>query len=193
MKRTLLASLALLLSLSLVGCGEETTSSAVIDSANQVATVDEILEAGTAEDSAPVTESVEVPEEDIPAGFGSYEGVDIDLTTMGSVMVYTQVYNLMANSPEYVGQTVKVSGSFGYYYESSVDAYYYGVVVQDATACCAQGIEFVLAGGEDMVFPDDYPEAGETVTVVGVFNSYFPEETPDWEFYHLEQAEIITE
>ena len=41
---------------------------------------------------------------------------------------------------------------------------------RDATACCAQGIEFVLT--EDYVYPDDYPEVDEEICVVGVFDTY---------------------
>ena len=40
----------------------------------------------------------------------------------------------------------------------------------DATACCAQGIEFVLR--DEYAFPDDYPADDSDITVVGVFDSY---------------------
>ncbi len=197
MKR--LAILSLVLTLALTGCGETSTpSSSVIDEASQTVTVDDVLAAGTAEDTTPsedtATPEVAVQQADIviPEGFGSYPSVDVDLTTLSSVLVYTQVYSMMSNPDDYVGKTVKMNGTFGFYYEESVDTFYFGVVVMDATACCAQGIEFVLEDGDNLTFPDDYPEVGENVTVVGVFNSYFPEETPDWEYFHLEHAEFIT-
>ena len=44
------------------------------------------------------------------------------------------------------------------------------MLVSDATACCSQGIEFVLAG--EHKYPEDYPEIGDTVTVTGEFNYY---------------------
>ena len=40
----------------------------------------------------------------------------------------------------------------------------------DATACCSQGIEFVLAG--EHTFPDDYPNENAIITVTGLFDTY---------------------
>ncbi len=47
---------------------------------------------------------------------------------------------------------------------------YFACVIADATACCQQGLEFVLAG--DYSYPDDYPELGTDITVVGEFQTY---------------------
>lgn len=195
------AIFALMLALLLTGCGSENnTSSAVLDSANQIPSVQDVLEEGTAQqDDATSTlpdtiPTVPEPEPvEVPAGFGSYESVDIDLTALSSVMVYTQVYAMVSNPDEYIGKTVKMHGNFGYYYEASVDTYYFGIIVQDATACCAQGIEFTLTDEDSLSFPEDYPEPGAEATVVGVFTTYFPEEAPDWEYYRLEEAEFIAE
>ena len=41
--------------------------------------------------------------------------------------------------------------------------------VPDPTTCCVPGIEFELDGA---VYPDDYPQAGDLVTVAGVFDTY---------------------
>ena len=43
-------------------------------------------------------------------------------------------------------------------------------VVTDATACCAQGLEFVCR--DDKTYPDDYPARGADITVTGEFESY---------------------
>lgn len=195
--------LPLVLALFLTGCGSEpTASSSIVDNANQMTTVEDLMEQATQEEApvtslAPeITPSVEPETQvsaDIPEGFGSYESVDIDLTTLNSVMVYSQVYDMMCYPENYLGQTVKMHGSFGYYYEESVDTYYFGIIVRDATACCAQGIEFTLTDEDQRTFPDDYPEALTDATVVGIFSMYYPEESPDWAYYRLEQAEFITE
>lgn len=203
MKHTPFFTLALMLLLS--GCGSDSTpTSSVTDSLNQTPTIEDLMEEAAAQQQAEaeaelsaVPEITPAPtvaeEEDIPEGYGSYESVDIDLTTLSTVMVYTQVYDMVTNPQNYIGKTVKMHGSFGYYYEASVDTFYFGIVVQDATACCAQGIEFTLVDEADRIFPEDYPEPGANATVVGVFNTYFPEESPDWEYYRLEQSEFITE
>lgn len=50
------------------------------------------------------------------------------------------------------------------------DTRYHACIIQDATACCAQGIEFVLRG--DPQYPDGYPQEGDIITVVGSFDTY---------------------
>ena len=56
------------------------------------------------------------------------------------------------------------------YYDEAADKRYFACIIQDATACCAQGIEFELEG--DYKYPDDYPSDGETICVEGVFETY---------------------
>jgi len=46
----------------------------------------------------------------------------------------------------------------------------YACIVQDATACCAQGLEFEPES--TLSYPDDYPEPGAEITVIGTFDSY---------------------
>ena len=85
-------------------------------------------------------------------------------------MVYSEVLNIMTYPETYVGKTVKMRGIFAYYHDEQTDQYYFGCIIQDATACCAQGIEFILT--DDYLFPDDYPTEGEIVTVAGEFDIY---------------------
>lgn len=44
-------------------------------------------------------------------------------------------------------------------------------MIQDATACCSQGLEFVWGDGIH-VWPQEYPEDGHEVTATGVFEVY---------------------
>lgn len=75
----------------------------------------------------------------------------------------------MVYTPEdYMGKTVKMNGTFSIY--ESDDRNYYTRLISDATACCSQGIEFVL--DEDYTYPDDYPELGSEITVTGTFDTY---------------------
>ncbi len=96
--------------------------------------------------------------------------IDVDLTVLSSTLVYAEVYNMMVSPDDYEGKTVKMSGQFSYLCDESTGKEYFACIIQDATACCAQGIEFELAG--DYVYPDDYPEIGEEVCVTGVFETY---------------------
>ena len=115
------------------------------------------------------------------AGPADTAAVDLDLTQLSSTVVYSEVYNIMTRPEDYVGQTIRLEGQcLSAYYEPTKTTYY-SIVVQDATACCAQGIEYVLSDGQS------YPADGGDATVVGRFESY-DEEGTVW--YHLVDARL---
>ncbi len=99
----------------------------------------------------------------------SSENIEIDLTQMNSNMVYAQVYDMINCSDNYLGKKVKVKGPFSYFKEND-GREFFAVLINDATACCSQGIEFVLKG--EHKYPDDYPALNTEITVTGEFNSY---------------------
>lgn len=98
------------------------------------------------------------------------DGVDVDLTVLSSTMVYSEVCNMMYYPENYIGKTVKMKGMYAGYHDESTDKYYHACIIQDATACCAQGIEFEPT--DDYRYPDDYPAEGQEVCVTGVFDTY---------------------
>lgn len=95
--------------------------------------------------------------------------VEIDLTQLSSSMIYAQVYDMVYNGDNYLGKKVKVKGPFSYFQETD-GREFFAVLVSDATACCSQGIEFVLDG--EHTYPNDYPELGTEITVTGEFDYY---------------------
>ena len=105
--------------------------------------------------------------ESVPA---AEEGIDYDLTTMSSTMIYSTVSNMMLYPDVYEGKMVKLEGNFSVYHDEKADKYLFAAIVPDATACCQQGIEFVLDG--DYKYPDDYPEEGQSITIKGKFTTY---------------------
>ncbi len=99
------------------------------------------------------------------------EGLDyIDLTEMSGTMVYSQVYNMVYYPERFTGTKVKMQGTFSDYLDLASGKRYYGCIIQDATACCAQGIEFNPT--DDFTYPDDFPADGDIVTVEGEFDTY---------------------
>lgn len=100
-------------------------------------------------------------------GNTDYKGVDVDLTTMSSTMVYSEVLNMMQNPSEYKDKIVKMKGPYSPYYDKATNTAYYNVIIKDATACCSSGIEFLLANGK-------YPTMAECpeLCVVGKFKTY---------------------
>lgn len=99
--------------------------------------------------------------------------IDVDLTALSSTMVYSEVYNMVYTPADYLGKTVKMRGQFAVYEGDSRN--YYACLIADATSCCSQGIEFVVQDAR--TYPDDYPELGTEITVVGTFDTYQEGET----------------
>ena len=116
----------------------------------------------------------------------------VDLTALSSTMVYGEVFAMMSSPEDYVGKTVKMQGIFSkgqLYAAGSLNdgGTVFACVIQDATACCAQGIPFELAG--DHTYPQDYPELGDTITVVGTFEIHQQE---GMQFCRLRDAEFVS-
>lgn len=123
--------------------------------------VDELQEKTTTEDSKP---------EDNKPESGLEDAIDVDLTKLSSTMVYSEVYNMMYTPEDYIGKTVKMSGMFVAYTNQDQSQFYPAVIIADATACCSQGLEFVLEGNPS--YPEGYPEMETEITVVGTFETY---------------------
>jgi hypothetical protein len=100
-----------------------------------------------------------------------YDVIDIDLTTMSSDMIYSTVYQMMMTPNDYIGKIVKIKGTFNSNFIQETNKNYYVVLVEDATACCSQGIEFIW-NDDEMIYPDDYPELGEEIVITGEFQTY---------------------
>ena len=118
-------------------------------------------------------------------GAGKQSDVDVDLTKMSSTMIYAEVLNMMISPDEYVGKTIRMDGVLSIYHDPMQDKDYFTCIVQDATACCAQGIEFVWKGEHS--YPDDYPELDTEIEVAGTYEKY---EEDGYAYYHLAEASL---
>ncbi len=123
---------------------------------------------------------------DVSEAAAASEGIDVDLTQLSSTMVYSEVFTIMMKPESYIGKTMKMRGLYSYFHDAMTDKDYSACVIQDATACCAQGIEFVLT--DDYKYPEDYPEIDEEITVTGVFDSY---QEGEYTFYTLKNARLL--
>ena len=99
------------------------------------------------------------------------ETVDYDLTQMSSDMVYATVYQMMVTPEEYEGKTFRIDGNFYATYYEATKKYYFYCIIQDATACCAQGMEFIWDDGSH-IYPDEYPKDNAEIVVEGTFETY---------------------
>ena len=91
---------------------------------------------------------------------------DIDLTKLSSTMVYSEVYNMTVEPDKYIGKRIRMGGPASVFVAEETGKVYYSCIIQDATACCVQGIEFTLKEGE-------YPNQGDPIVVEGVFDTYY--------------------
>ncbi len=164
MKKAISLILCMIMTAALIGCGDS-DSAATSNGLGQSKSVADVLEEGMASADAPEPEAI-----DESQVLSSTEGVDVDLTTLSSTMVYSEVYNMMIMPEDYMGKTIKMNGMFSYMTDETTGNEYYACIIMDATACCSQGIEFELAG--DYTYPDDYPEIGGDITVTGTFDVY---------------------
>ncbi len=143
-----------------------------------------VTESASADDEDPNTD----PESSIHFDMASVnmDKIDVDLTALSSTMVYSEVYNMMTTPDDYIGKVVKMDGAFAVFHDEGSSDYYFACIVKDATACCAQGIEFLLAGEHS--YPKDYPYEGDEICVVGVYDTY---KDGDSTYCTLKNAKIV--
>ena len=112
--------------------------------------------------------------------------VDLDLSVLSGTVVYAQVYNIMTDPDAYLGKIIRVSGYYDVYVDPETGSVYHACVIPDATACCAQGLEFVWAGSH--VYPDEYSKPGTDLTVTGRLEIYQEGGTS---YLHLVGADVV--
>ena len=148
----------------LVGCGSTDTTSVEET---------EVVEEQVENEPEVEVEDTESLENELPLEDETVEAdpcVDLDLTALSSTMVYSEVFNMMMAPEEYEGKTIKMDGVCNVYQDPETGKTYYACIVQDATQCCSQGLEFVL--DESQYEASDYPENGDEIVISGDFSTY---------------------
>ena len=130
--------------------------------------------------------SSSVSEEPAPSATPEPLTVDLDLSGLSGTVVYSQVYNILSEPEPYMGKVIRMAGYYSFYEDKERGVVYHACVIPDATACCAQGIEFVWTG--EHAWPADYPEVGEDIIVTGRFSSY---DEDGITYYNLIDAEMV--
>lgn len=114
---------------------------------------------------------------------------DIDLSRMSGTMIYGQVYQMVMYPSKYLGKHIKMKGIFSSYYDEELERRFYGCVIQDALACCSQGLAFELAKPRE--FPKEYPAEGDAIIVEGDFD--YEKDEGGGGFPIIRNAEMQTE
>ena len=97
----------------------------------------------------------------------SKKKIDYDLVKMDKDEVYATVYQLMAEPKTYLGKTFRMKGQYYSSYDEASKKTYHFCIIKDATACCAQGLEFECKDKKVK-----YPKEESQVEVVGTFETY---------------------
>ncbi len=142
------------------------------------------LESAQPSDSVVESKPDAPPDSAAPSAAQADDGI-VDLTQLSSTMVYAEVSNMMMTPEDYIGKTIKMNGLYYASHNPELDIYYHFVIIADATACCSQGLEFLLNG--EHTYPDDYPADKTPVEVTGVWGSY---EEDGNTYYHIATDEI---
>lgn len=99
---------------------------------------------------------------------GSGNKVDVDLAKMSGTMVYAQVYQMVMDPRKFIGKQIRMKGIFSSYFDDESKRRFYGCVIQDALACCSQGLAFELS--KPRKYPQEYPAEGAEITIEGTFD-----------------------
>ena len=172
--------------LLIIGCSEKKNTGVKISKNNAI---DTVIKNEMDKSDAKTTEIIETPvlstdpaetirnkenEVAVNRKAKKKEKIAIDLTEMSSDMIYATVYQLMTEPDDYIGKTIRIKGTYAPSWYEDTKKYYHYAIIQDATACCSQGLEFVLQD-DSLVYPEDYPKEGEEIIVVGTFETYTEE------------------
>lgn len=186
MKRLLLLLALFIAMMTLTACGSKDNNAAQNGASTQLASNSASAEAAVVEASLLTSEEVAAQigaqgDLEVSATVDSVKltsasaddghPVDLDLTKISGTVVYSQVYDMMMNPDNYMGQKIRMRGNFGYFQDPDTKQEYFAAIIADATACCAQGIEFVWKG--EHRYPQDYPPLDTEITVTGIFSTYY--------------------
>ena len=118
----------------------------------------------------------------------SIDKPDLDLTKMSATMIYAEVFNMLIEPEDYINKILKMKGNFQVFTNEQNTERYYAVVIQDATACCQQGIEFIWAG--DHAYPQDYPKIGQEITVTGSYKVAYTQDDLEYHFLLADKVDF---
>lgn len=167
MKKTLILLMILIVvGIFASGCAGDSVA------ADAIADVD-TNNAGTANADAPASIPDSIDDTDTIGDVS----VDVDLSALSSTMAQAKFINIMQNSDDYLGRTIRVQGPYFSMPFPQTDEHLHFVMVIEGDECCRMGFEFMVSG--DTVYPYDYPAQYAMIEIVGIismleeFGQYF--------------------
>ncbi|MDD6920307.1 MAG: hypothetical protein PUI85_03750 [Eubacteriales bacterium] len=108
-----------------------------------------------------------------------------DMTELSATVIYSEVFNMVADPQQYKGDTIKIKGALISYTDERTGRKVKGCVIKDATQCCAQGFEVVGKDGKELF---NGIADGTEIVVEGTFDY---EEDKDYRYIKLVDAKFI--
>lgn len=190
MKKWISGSMAFILCFTLTACAakpvNDETDTAALRLPDKITPEENANTQNTASNNEPDTPPSSSPEDTSDNPCISYDKVDIDLTTFSEVMLFAELYNMMNTPSNYIGKIVKMKGNFKYYQNPETQETHYSVYQMDATACCTQGLDFVLA--DPSIHLEELVAEDAEITVTGRFDIYLANEEYGIMFHQLVDA-----
>ncbi len=112
----------------------------------------------------------------------SLDDIDYNLTEMSATIVYSQIFDLVSNPSEYTDARFIIKGEMVESEDAETGEKFYAIIIADATACCAQGLEVFFP--EEIPVPEELPA---TVTIQGTIGT---QTVGDIEFAHVNIEEL---
>ena len=111
--------------------------------------------------------------------------VDVNLSDLGTTMLFAEITNIMNDPEGYLGKVIKIHGGYFNIYDEESNQYIHFVLILDEAGCCEQGFQFRV--GEEFGSPEDLFEIEEEIEIIGVFRSCDGE---GWGRYYLAVEEL---
>lgn len=155
----------------LTGCSAKEASRPVVSTTKNISDVlNEKMQGEQTVEEVPKEEPQMIENAKLPV----YDVIDINLSVLSADLRYAQVYDMCMNPDTYVGKVVKAQGLYSYWKNEETGAEYKTIIITDALACCAQGIEFKEVKGQKL--PTPYTGQEDTteceLAATGVFGYY---------------------
>jgi len=98
------------------------------------------------------------------------DDVDVDLTGLSQTIVQAEFQNILSNTDNYIGKTIRASGTYYTLFSDKTGNHYHYIIIVQGDECCQLGFEFKRDG--DYAVPDDYPKKNAVIEVTGILKRY---------------------
>ncbi len=176
----------MIIALMLAGCGgKQTSDSHAGSSQNSVSDViSEQIQEYNGDTPVVLDDNVDSEGNENTGMVSEYEEPDLDLSFYSASVIFGKINEIAENYEDYIGQVIKIKGVYNKFYNPRDDYFYFVCIVQDQTACCSSGLEFILK--DEYQYPDDYPIEEKEIIVTGILETY---DEGSQKFLHLVNAE----